>query len=104
VFYPQQKEEQMSATKLDGEWMETAWAEHAFPGTETLVRHIARPRPQLRCPECRAIVYSRRHRLCGVCGEELPINYLFSAQESVQVEELLEAERQRHRAWMNRDR
>jgi len=49
------------------------------------------------CPSCDSIVYSRRHRLCGVCGEALPTDCLFTATEAQNVEMPLRSERQRHR-------
>ena len=54
------------------------------------------------CPSCDSIVYSRRHSLCGVCGEALPKDCLFTATEAENVEMLLRAERQRHRAWLKK--
>ena len=54
------------------------------------------------CPSCDSIVYSRRHRLCGVCGEALPKDCLFTATEAENVEMLLRTERQRHRAWLKK--
>jgi predicted nucleic acid-binding Zn ribbon protein len=53
-----------------------------------------------RCPSCDSIVYSRRHRLCGVCGQMLPEACLFTAIEAESVEMLLRTERQRHKAWL----
>jgi predicted nucleic acid-binding Zn ribbon protein len=54
------------------------------------------------CPECGAIIYCRRHRLCGVCGEPLPEIFLFSKVEASRLERILAAERARHRSWMAR--
>src|SRR5688572_20437651 len=54
------------------------------------------------CPSCNSVVYSRRHKLCGVCGEELPEACLFSPAEAHSVEELLNEERVRHRKWLDR--
>ena len=54
------------------------------------------------CPSCDSIVYSRRHRLCGVCGRALPKDCLFTATEAENVEILLRIERQRHRAWLKK--
>jgi predicted nucleic acid-binding Zn ribbon protein len=61
----------------------------------------ARPRER-HCPSCDSIVYSRRHRLCGVCGHVLPEDCLFTATEAESVEMLLRIERQRHRAWLKK--
>ena len=57
---------------------------------------------ELHCPACDSIVYSRRHRLCGVCGQLLPEACLFTATEVEKVEMLLRTERQRHRAWLKK--
>lgn len=54
------------------------------------------------CPNCESIIYSRRHKLCGVCGKALPEDCLFSADEAHSVEALLNEERERHRKWLNR--
>jgi len=54
------------------------------------------------CPSCDSIVYSRRHRLCGVCGQVLPEDCLFTATEAESVEMILRNERQRHRAWLKK--
>ncbi len=68
----------------------------------TLVREIAPRRSEHRCPQCQSIVYSRRHRLCGVCSEPLPEEFLFSTTEARRIEELIESDRQRHRRWLAR--
>jgi hypothetical protein len=54
------------------------------------------------CPSCDSIVYSRRHRLCGVCGQMLPEVCLFTAKEAEIVEMVLRTERQRHKAWLKK--
>src|SRR2546429_9722504 len=55
-----------------------------------------------RCPSCDSIVYSGRHRLCGLCGQVLPADCLFTATEAQNVEMLLRTERQRLRAWLKK--
>jgi len=60
-----------------------------------------KPRGQL-CPSCDSIIYSRRHRLCGVCGQVLPEDCRFTATEAETVEMLLKTERERHRAWLKK--
>lgn len=60
------------------------------------------PQPERRCPQCDAIVYSRRHLHCGVCCEPLPANCIFSAEEARSVELRLNEERHRHRKWLHR--
>jgi hypothetical protein len=58
--------------------------------------------PARHCPHCGSLVYSRRHKLCGVCAEPLPNTCLFSNEQSERVEVLLQEERARHRSWLNR--
>lgn len=55
-----------------------------------------------RCPACEAPVYSRRHKRCGVCGELLPESCRFTSEEMERITALLQAERQRHRAWLRK--
>jgi hypothetical protein len=55
-----------------------------------------------RCPACNSLVYSRRHKLCGLCGEALPPACIFSDAEAHSIEMRLNEERQRHRQWLHR--
>jgi uncharacterized protein len=71
----------MTATRLDTRWKD-AWEQES---AGTLVRQIARPQPQLRCPSCKSILYTRRYKRCGVCEVELPDDLLFSAMEASRV-------------------
>jgi hypothetical protein len=57
-----------------------------------------------RCPFCESIIYSRRHKLCGVCASELPEEILFTNEQAQNIELMLREERVRHRAWMQRGR
>lgn len=61
----------------------------------------AEPRPS-HCPFCHSIVYTRRHPRCGACGGTLPDECLFTGREARNVEMLMRAERERHRAWLER--
>jgi len=54
------------------------------------------------CPSCHSIVYTRRHPQCGACGESLPDECLFTHSEARNVETMMQSERQRHRAWIER--
>jgi hypothetical protein len=65
-----------------------------------MVREIGVPRRPTKCPECASIIYSRRHRLCGVCSQPLPEHLLFNMREAQRVTQLLEQERMRHRQWL----
>jgi hypothetical protein len=65
-----------------------------------LVRQLTPQRGPVQCPECRSIIYSRRHKLCGVCNQPLPEHLLFTVGESQRIGRILEAERARHRRWL----
>ena len=65
-----------------------------------LSRHISRPKPHLRCPKCRSILYTRRHPKCGVCENELPEDLLFSATEAERIKALMIVEQEKHRDWL----
>ncbi len=98
----------MSAAQLDLAWDSRNAVDRlplSFPsnGEMPWVRPIRRASRPARCPECHSVIYSRRHRLCGFCGEPLPDYLLFSTNEATRIEQLLRTERQRHRQWM-RDR
>ena len=58
--------------------------------------------PERHCPHCGSLVYSRRHKLCGVCAEPLPVTCLFSMEQSQRVEVLLQEERAAHRHWLHK--
>jgi predicted nucleic acid-binding Zn-ribbon protein len=52
-----------------------------------------------KCPKCGSVIYSRRNMLCGVCGERLPPELLFTAEERDAVErDLAEAKRRAREA------
>jgi hypothetical protein len=94
----------MSATKLNVEWME-------FENDQTftvpaglavsLIRVGVNP-SERRCPTCNSLVYTRRHKWCGTCGQALPASCLFSAEEAERVDALLKMERERHREWLKK--
>jgi hypothetical protein len=51
-----------------------------------------------KCPKCGSVIYSRRNVLCGVCGERLPADLLFSVSERAQVERDLSKLKEREQA------
>ena len=51
-----------------------------------------------KCPKCGSIIYPRRNVLCGVCGDRLPPELLFTPAERAVVEKELEELKQRERA------
>ena len=61
-----------------------------------------KPQAQGCCPHCESIIYSKRHKLCGVCGKELPAACRFTHEEVRRIETLLAEERHRHRTWLRR--
>jgi len=63
---------------------------------------VGTPAQQRHCPFCESIIYSRRHKLCGVCAQELPEEFLFNPEQAQNVALLVREEQQRHRAWMQR--
>jgi len=95
----------MSATKLTierGEDSEIQFLPISH-GDQYLLRRLGvEPREQ-RCPHCSSLVYTRRHRQCGVCEQVLPPSFLLSGVEAQRVDKLLRTERKRHRAWLMRD-
>ena len=56
-----------------------------------------------KCPVCGSVIYSRRNLLCGVCGERLPRELLFTVGEKERVErDLNEAKRRLRQATQER--
>ena len=88
----------MTGAKLDIHGKDTFKELSGLP----LVRIIARPKPQLRCPSCDSILYTRRHRKCAVCEQDLPDELLFSETEALRIKTLLLTEQQKHRNWLDR--
>jgi uncharacterized Zn finger protein (UPF0148 family) len=54
-----------------------------------------------KCPKCGSVIYSRRKILCGVCGERLPSELLFTAEQRAAVEKDLAD--LKHRAKRDRE-
>jgi hypothetical protein len=79
---------------------ERGWAAPEI-GTEFYTRVGAAPQAR-HCPDCRSVIYSRRHKLCGVCAAVLPDEILFNAAQAQNVSSFMREERQRHRAWLER--
>ena len=47
------------------------------------------------CPNCGSIIYSRRNKLCGVCGKPLPEDLLFSPEERRKWDQVIEDDKRR---------
>lgn len=75
---------------------------NADGGALLLSRQLASTLVSARCPHCDSIIYSRRHKLCGVCGQSLPADYLFSETEAQRIERILRTEQSRHKKWMRK--
>jgi hypothetical protein len=65
-------------------------------------QRLSATRLQARCPHCNSIIYSRRHKLCGVCNEHLPESCLFDDLQARNVEETMQEDRRKHRAWLKK--
>jgi hypothetical protein len=95
----------MSAAYLDLDWntqdeLESQPVVISWQPRPAVVRGIGDSTATVRCPECASIVYSRRHRLCGVCNQPLPDHLLFTMRDSQRVKQLMDLERARHRRWL----
>lgn len=90
--------ETMSATISSFRWNEGANA----PVSNNLFVRFGVQTQERHCPSCGSIVYTRRHGLCGVCGEVLPEDCRFTVAEGQKVAMLARTERQRHRAWLKK--
>ena len=75
---------------------------HGFAGEPGEAGLASRTGPNLACPTCDSIIYSRRNKHCGVCGQDLPVELLFNAIELQRIEGIIESEKLRHRKWMSR--
>ena len=59
---------------------------------------------EFRCPHCNSIVYSRRNKLCGVCGAELPPEVLFTKEEAEAWEkQMLKEKKRAQEFWLPSD-
>jgi hypothetical protein len=52
-------------------------------------------KPQLKCPKCGSVIYSRRHPVCGRCGAKLPDSLMFNPAVRKKVDEMIEQDRKR---------
>jgi hypothetical protein len=103
----------MNAAKLDIDWQQADLQDELAPVKIVTVsegglkhraytRQVSPPRAAANCPHCESIIYSRRNKLCGVCGEVLPAGLLFSPSEARRIERLLQSEKLKHKGWMHR--
>ncbi len=87
TFRAREPREEVFAVPFDGQFLRSRI------GAELREQH---------CPSCHALVYSRRQGRCGVCERVLPEEFRFNQSELDRLEAMLQAERQRHRAWLIR--
>lgn len=55
-----------------------------------------------KCPNCSSMIYSRKNVLCEVCGERLPPELLFTAEERAAVERDMADAKRRSRETRSR--
>lgn len=96
--------ENMSATISNSRWNGYLQSRPATSGNPGMFTRVGVEPRAMHCPSCNSIVYSRRHRRCGACGENLPDDCLFTGGEARNVEMLMRAERERHRVWLEKSR
>jgi hypothetical protein len=53
---------------------------------------------QFKCPNCGSVIYSRRHPICGRCGEELPESLMFDPATRNQLD-ALDAQDKKREEW-----
>jgi hypothetical protein len=51
----------------------------------------------MNCPHCQRLLYNRKLKNCGFCGEELPPEYLFSEEELQEIDAKMDAIEQQFR-------
>lgn len=56
---------------------------------------------EFKCPKCGSLIYSRRHVLCGVCGERIPSELLFTPEQQAAVEREMKEIKKRERESKN---
>jgi transcription initiation factor TFIIIB Brf1 subunit/transcription initiation factor TFIIB len=54
---------------------------------------------EFKCPKCQSIIYSRRHKVCGQCGAELPKELLLTEAQVRALDKQLAAEKKRAREF-----
>jgi hypothetical protein len=54
---------------------------------------------EFKCPKCQAVIYSRKHKVCGNCGAALPTELLLTATQIQEFEKQRARERKRAREF-----
>ena len=55
----------------------------------------------MNCPKCDSIIYSRRSGRCGVCGDLLPKDLLFTDEQRLKIETQIQEDEERHNESMS---
>jgi hypothetical protein len=88
---------------MNAVWCELETRNYPAATAPQLYARVGAPAQQRHCPFCDSIIYSRRHKLCGVCAQQLPEQMLFNAEQADSVTSILRDEQRRHRAWLHRN-
>jgi uncharacterized Zn finger protein (UPF0148 family) len=56
-----------------------------------------------KCPKCGSVIYSRSNVLCGVCGERLPSELLFTTEQREAVNKTMRELKKRESEMRQRD-
>jgi uncharacterized Zn finger protein (UPF0148 family) len=56
-----------------------------------------------KCPKCGSIIYSRKNVLCGICGERLPSELLFTPEQREKVESEMRELKEREKEMRKRE-
>jgi hypothetical protein len=54
---------------------------------------------EFKCPNCQSVIYSRRHKVCGQCGAELPKDLLLTTAQVEALDKQRAAEKKRAREF-----
>ena len=54
---------------------------------------------EFRCPYCHAPIYSRSHKICGVCEKPLPPELLWSGAQVAELKKETEEEEKREKEF-----
>jgi hypothetical protein len=50
---------------------------------------------QFQCPKCQSVIYSRKEKTCGRCGEILPPEILLTSEQIQDMDEQRKSEKKR---------
>jgi predicted nucleic acid-binding Zn-ribbon protein len=58
---------------------------------------LINPLNSMNCPHCQRLLYNRKLKNCGFCGEELPPECLFTEEELAEIDARMDAIEQQFR-------